>query len=100
VKEGERFISAKIYKLDEFLTYQNKNDEKETLKKEMLPIFSVICGNDYVDKQTFESLWKTFDTSTNNLKGKKKFSRLSNTKTKTKSKDTAYKKLLKWLLLK
>jgi hypothetical protein len=96
-KEGEHFLSAKIYKLDEFLSYQNKNNEKETLKKEMLPIFSVICGNDYVDKLTFESLWKTFDASNNNLKGKKKFSRLSNTKTKTKSKDTAYKKLLKWL---
>ena len=92
--ETEKFLAAKLYKVDKFLECHNKHSEKENiLQKEMLPIFSVICGNDYVDKSAFESLWKTFDASNNNLKTRKKLKRVA----QTKSKDFTYKKLLKWL---
>jgi hypothetical protein len=73
--DKEHYFSAKIYKIDKFIEYINaKFDlaEDNLLKKNMLPIFAILCGNDYVERSTFESILKTFDSTNNNLKFKKK----------------------------
>lgn len=75
----ENYMQCKIYKLDNLIEYYNSNEIDSrsdesclSLKKEMLPIFAVLCGNDYLDnKDLFKSLLSTFDGTNNNLKLKR-----------------------------
>ena len=91
------FLLTRIYFIDVFIDYFNLkygNNKENCLRKEFLPIFAVLCGNDYVDKSTFDSLWKTFDANNNNLKLKRSKRTKSNN---SKKKDASYNKILKWL---
>lgn len=93
---NDSYIPAYIFKIDKFVQHINKNliEKKCFFKKEMLPIFAVICGNDYVDKSVFNSLINSFDSSNNNLTNK----RIGKTpKSYIKNKNNFYLKIIRWL---
>lgn len=93
---NESCIPAYIFKIDKFIQHINKNlsEKKCCFKKEMLSIFAVICGNDYVDKSIFNSLINSFDSSNNNLTNK----RIGKTpKSYLKNKNNFYWKIFRWL---
>ena len=69
--ENEFYLPAKLYKMENFLEHFNAewiDSESSQLKKESLPIFAVLCGNDYVERSVFNSLLNTFDSTNNNMK--------------------------------
>jgi hypothetical protein len=67
------YLRAKIYKLDNFQTklasfaYRshkiNSDIVQLNIKKDLLPVFAVICGNDYIKQSTFNALFKEFDST-------------------------------------
>ena len=65
------YIPVKIYKLKNFLNEFNSRHSGINLKVEMLSIFAVLMGNDYVDSNIFISLMSSLNPSNNNLKFKK-----------------------------
>jgi hypothetical protein len=92
------FLEAKLYHIDKFIDYFNRNlcdYGTLSLKKELLSVFALLCGNDYVDRSVFGSLLSTFDTTNNNL------SRAYRKKSKqaySKYKNNYYYRLLDWLV--
>ncbi|CAF1054328.1 unnamed protein product [Brachionus calyciflorus] len=95
-EDDKYYIPGFIYKIDKFMNHINEKqiEKGDLFKKEMLAIFAVICGNDYVNKSTFSSLLKSFDSSNNNLRFKKI---AKHTVNYAKKKDNFYLKILKWL---
>lgn len=93
-----RYMRARIYKLDRFLAYFNSNLDYYTsdvrLRKEMLAVFAVLCGNDYVtDAQTvFASFFAGFDAANNNIN----FRQMRRCAT-AKRKDAQFDRVLEWL---
>jgi hypothetical protein len=92
------YLPARIYKLENFIEYYNTSIcdyENVSLQKELLPVFAVLCGNDYVDRSVFSSLLATFDTTNNNCKRKRrwKFSAAY-----ARSKNAYFYRLLDWLV--
>lgn len=70
---GRLYMLARIYRLDNFLNYFNSNLADATngiikLRKEMLAVFAVLNGNDYVDSfDVFGSFLQTLHSANNNL---------------------------------
>ncbi len=66
------YLFTKIYKLEKFLNVFNakKKNGESNLTKEMLPIFAVLMGNDYVESEIFSSFTKSISSSNNNQKHK------------------------------
>ena len=91
-RDGECFMRAHIYRLDSFVEHFNKsldyaNDEVR-LRKELLAVFAVLCGNDYVDShEVFGSFLATMQSANNNL-------RLRRT---AKRRDSHFGRILDWL---
>ena len=75
---GEYYLPAKIYKIEKFLSVFNAGykSQKHKLLKEMLPIFAVLMGNDYVDKQIFTSFMNSLNSGNNNSKKQAKSKKL------------------------
>lgn len=91
---AEFYIPVKIYKLENFLNEFNSRHTGINLKVEMLSIFAVLMGNDYVDSNIFKSLMNSLNSSNNNLK----FKRLpKNRGTYKKQKLKHNEKVLEWL---
>lgn len=89
----QSYIPVKLYSLNNLLA-EFKQSLQIDLPKEMLAIFAVLLGNDYVDKSIFNSLLQTFDATNNNLK----FRRLKRDIVGYARRKTNYhKKLLEWL---
>lgn len=86
------FMRARIYNVDKFVDYFNSTLEYTSasvrLRKEMLAVFAVLCGNDYVDKQeVFGSFLATLEPSNNNMRLRKN----------AKRRGTHFERLLDWL---
>jgi hypothetical protein len=92
------YLPAKIYKIDQFLTHLNRSHQLN-LRKNLLPVFAVMCGNDYIERSTFNSLLKTFDSTNNNLRrfSSKKQKSKQKSASYVKQKNSFYFKLFKWL---
>jgi hypothetical protein len=98
--ESVFYLTAKIYKLDKFLEYYNTSIcdyDTMSLRKSLLPVFAVLCGNDYVDRSVFTSLLASFDTANNNCRHRRRpHARFA--KAYAKSKNAYYYRLLDWLV--
>jgi hypothetical protein len=93
------YLSAKLYNLDLLLLHFNEKFRRSggstsELKKEMLSVFAILCGNDYVDSSLFGSLLSTFDSTNNNLR-LKKFPGFA--ASYVKRKETNFNRILEWL---
>jgi len=75
--KADWYFPTRIYKLEKFLSVFNAGyvhaNSKSRLVKEMLPIFAVLMGNDYVDSEIFASFFNSISSSNNNQKHKSKF---------------------------
>lgn len=70
--DGSCFMHARIYKLDNFIDYFNSRLQHSNsdirLRKELLPVFAILNGNDYVESiDMFGSFLLTIQASNNNL---------------------------------
>jgi hypothetical protein len=61
----DTYLDAKLYKLDNFLDYFGLNTQ---LKKRLLYVFVLLCGNDYINQNEFANLKQTFINENNNSK--------------------------------
>lgn len=99
--EERPYLPARIYKLDKFIDYYNTNIcdyEGLSLRKELLPIFAILCGNDFVDRSVFSSLLATFDSSNNNMTRRALARRGRSRKALRNSKNAHFFHLLDWLV--
>jgi uncharacterized protein YeeX (DUF496 family) len=88
------YIPVRLYSLEKLIEIIKYNLKLNSFRKELLPIFAVLLGNDYVDKSIFNSLLETFDSTNNNLKFKKLQRNISGYAVR---KNNHNKKLLEWL---
>lgn len=70
-ENGECFMQARVYHIDNFLALFNSRLEHSSseirLRKELLPVFAVLSGNDYVDSfAVFGSFLQTLRAANNN----------------------------------
>lgn len=90
-----KYLRCKLYTIEKFCSYFKFEN------KTVLPVFAVLCGNDYIDSAVFKSFLATFVNDNNNLSNNRKrgkeFKKLQKKLHNLNKNFAFYKKILQWL---